>query len=37
MAAFETAEYQERITRVNANMEEAGIATLVALSEAHMS
>ena len=37
MSAFETAEYRERVQRVNANMEAAGIDTLVVLSKAHMS
>ncbi|MBT7647006.1 MAG: ectoine hydrolase DoeA, partial [Rhodospirillaceae bacterium] len=37
MSAFETAEYRERVQRVNANMEAAGIDTLVVLSQAHMS
>jgi ectoine hydrolase len=37
MAAFETAEYRDRVARVNTNMAQAGIDTLVVLSEAHMS
>ncbi len=37
MAAFETSEYRARMQRVCANMQEAGIDTLVVLSQAHMT
>ena len=36
MAAFETTEYRERVQRVAAGMEAAGIDTLVAFTEPHM-
>ena len=36
MAAFETTEYRDRVTRLSAEMERDGIDTLVVLTEAHM-
>mgnify|MGYP001238479939 FL=1 len=37
MAAFDFSEYRDRVQRVSANMEAAGIDTLVILLESHMS
>ncbi len=36
MAAFETAEYRDRVARVSAGMAAAGVDTLVVFSEPHM-